>query len=1288
MFVTRGNILSLISSTKISYKEKESIIKKNDKLLKKVLQNANPNLLVEYLFDGKIPKSVKKIIKTVIEDKSNNYEFNKKLKHLFQQHQGYKESDLFKSHFPDVLKSYIVKYLYNGDILEILNSNKKDQKLKELIILYGVNDNLLAEFLSSSSDKELIKYCLENKFKDSNNIAYVLYSEKISVELKEHIIKRFINEDNIFEVLKKPSTEEIKNKIIELKKEELFQKIINITEVELKDLITCTDLLPKIIYDMLLKEKKSMIINLINKMSFNEFKKTLINIKNIKIFNMIIKNFSLKTKMVLANTSDINVLSWIYNDSIPYEIKEFIMDKKEPDLKLAINGRSIANLKICYLRNSKNIPMKIQTLILELKKDELLLDLKKKPSSIIISEILYGNYCDLYKMFLIKNGEFDLKELLERSNEELTTLVFDAKKEYIKNIILNMSLKELVILEVFPTLFSKELAVFQNKELILKKIINEKKEDLYTYLKSYETHREIKKLILKSMDINENDLDNCVELINYTDVELVVKNYNKIKSFINKSGINFDAFVQYGSGSENYKDWFKKVIEIIEFNKEEDFFASVKYLMNELFHEDQNKENMVYSIINYLTIIDAFKDCYYLIMNLVHDNVLLDKENSDNLKRLFASSYNKKNEVRSLNDIKTIRIKILEQYKDPILKTSSIEELKTIFMDVICQKASKNLNYIGGTKTLLTLKEVNKSNKKFTEFTDELLKFSKVIDAINNTNNIETLRSLLKYFIIEHPENLLIIESSFINFQKNIQKLFEIDAKLNLTKLDSEVAKSLITSELSQKYGGVVYDFSKVNYCLYAHILSRSENVEDLINGEANSKRNFLSVSPVSYLGQKYYFDRTSPTFAIDNILTGSFIHSSLINMGTNYNIKNNSVEVKELNRTERGILETSAVTMTNSEVLLYREGIKVGGIILPGGRIPSEEELLYHEKYNLPFIITQNPMETINNVKKIFDLNEVEFSYTRIPKELDDILNTLTTRININKKSNIYTGREIAIITDAHSLYEPTLAVLEEIRKNGITEIYSLGDNVGEGPNPHEVLGLLEDYNVKSTAGNSEYYNILGIEPFTYFDDEKRENQEWTYNKLSASDIKTLKLYKPSIDLSIGNQNVALCHFANDIRWDYLGNNSTWAYQRNFKAGSSSKQFLYTNSKEANRKIEDILSHANLDDPKVKGFIDALNTPLFDGKKVTDYDAVIQGHVHFALNDKLFTTKIASLRAVGMGHAKNDYGDACYYVLKEKCDGSFDIEKRLVDFNKNVMLANIVSSDIPHKEKILRFVR
>ena len=58
---------------------------------------------------------------------------------------------------------------------------------------------------------------------------------------------------------------------------------------------------------------------------------------------------------------------------------------KENDLKNAIKDRKINSLKICYLRNSEKIPLKVQQLIIELKEDELKLDLLKKPSSIIIS---------------------------------------------------------------------------------------------------------------------------------------------------------------------------------------------------------------------------------------------------------------------------------------------------------------------------------------------------------------------------------------------------------------------------------------------------------------------------------------------------------------------------------------------------------------------------------------------------------------------------------------------------------------------------------------------------------------------------------------------------------------------------------------------------------------------------------------------------------------------------------------------------------------------------------------
>ena len=54
-----------------------------------------------------------------------------------------------------------MKYLYKENILDVLSSRKKDKKLKQLIIYYGVDNLLLIDFLSSSENQELIKYSLE-----------------------------------------------------------------------------------------------------------------------------------------------------------------------------------------------------------------------------------------------------------------------------------------------------------------------------------------------------------------------------------------------------------------------------------------------------------------------------------------------------------------------------------------------------------------------------------------------------------------------------------------------------------------------------------------------------------------------------------------------------------------------------------------------------------------------------------------------------------------------------------------------------------------------------------------------------------------------------------------------------------------------------------------------------------------------------------------------------------------------------------------------------------------------
>ena len=98
----------------------------------------------------------------------------------------------------------------------------------------------------------------------------------------------------------------------------------------------------------------------------------------------------------------------------------------------------------------------------------------------------------------------------------------------------------------------------------------------------------------------------------------------------------------------------------------------------------------------------------------------------------------------------------------------------------------------------------------------------------------------------------------------------------------------------------------------------------------------------------------------------------------------------------------------------------------------------------------------------------------------------------DVKMKQNLYTGREIAIFTDSHALLEPTKVALEDIARRGITEIYSLGDNIGVGPNPSEVLNLLSEYGVHCIAGNSEDYCTLGIELFaSYFTSLKKKTKK-----------------------------------------------------------------------------------------------------------------------------------------------------------------------------------------------------
>lgn len=285
----------------------------------------------------------------------------------------------------------------------------------------------------------------------------------------------------------------------------------------------------------------------------------------------------------------------------------------------------------------------------------------------------------------------------------------------------------------------------------------------------------------------------------------------------------------------------------------------------------------------------------------------------------------------------------------------------------------------------------------------------------------------------------------------------------------------------------------------------------------------------------------------------------------------------------------------------------------------------------------------------------------------------------------NKYTGRQIAIFTDIHGLLEPLIAVLNDINERNITEIYSLGDNIGTGPNPKEVLELLEKNNVTSIAGNSEEYINLGTEPFDYIQKGKKDNCIWTKNNLTSKQIKNLKLFPHTIELILGNKKIALCHFANDVRCDFYFN-STWKYQSKIELNipNQNNQFLFTNSETQKALIE---KHAKTGKPEDKGFVSAYIDPLFHGKKVDSYDEIIQGHMHFKALIENCGIKVRTIRALAMGYKNEPNNMASYIILKEKQNG-YDVEEVLIPYNREKMLENIKKSDMPNKQLIEKYTK
>ena len=106
-----------------------------------------------------------------------------------------------------------------------------------------------------------------------------------------------------------------------------------------------------------------------------------------------------------------------------------------------------------------------------------------------------------------------------------------------------------------------------------------------------------------------------------------------------------------------------------------------------------------------------------------------------------------------------------------------------------------------------------------------------------------------------------------------------------------------------------------------------------------------------------------------------------------------------------------------------------------------------------------------------------------------------------------------LALISDIHSNIEALTAVLDDIEKRGIKQIYCLGDIVGYGPNPKECLDLIIAKTQMSIMGNHDHATLY--EP-TNFNLGAERAALWTRTQLESEPDKDLleKRMKFMIDL------------------------------------------------------------------------------------------------------------------------------------------------------------------------------
>jgi len=122
--------------------------------------------------------------------------------------------------------------------------------------------------------------------------------------------------------------------------------------------------------------------------------------------------------------------------------------------------------------------------------------------------------------------------------------------------------------------------------------------------------------------------------------------------------------------------------------------------------------------------------------------------------------------------------------------------------------------------------------------------------------------------------------------------------------------------------------------------------------------------------------------------------------------------------------------------------------------------------------------------------------------------------------------------MADIHSNLTAFQAVLGDVAaRGGVAEIWCLGDVVGYGPDPHQCIELLSQYEHVCVAGNHDWAAINKLDT-AYFNPAAAAACHWTAQQLADED----RDYLENLPLTIKKGDFTLVHGSpREPIWEYL---------------------------------------------------------------------------------------------------------------------------------------------------------